>query len=357
MSLYLFLFAYICGIHFFTSKGKGNDIWVWIVSFIPLFFYGALRVHCGDYGIYEDYNNWIHSSNDIFGVIERMEPGYALLNSILSYRAIIVLTSLLGCISYIVFIKTFVTRQYWWFALAVFFLACDKTIYFIFASIRNAIAIDLLLIFISTLSFDKKRSSKSVIRLVVFTLISASFHLSALIFFPMAYLLYYPNKIGKKESIVWLIALFLLLLTPVDTIIERIPLLKVDVFERYDEYVEETHEAGLLARLGATVFACLVLLNSYRGDYSKNENGLSRLMLVYVYSYLLGSLNVRVSQYFIPFAIVYLACIFSRKRDYLSNVLIVYALLFIIYSSFIAGSLASPISSPLVNYKISFSLL
>ena len=352
MFYFLFLFTYICGIHYYTSKRSGNGIWVWIISFIPLFLYGALRINCGDYEIYENYNTWVHTSNDVFGVIERMEPGYALLNSFLSYRAIIVLFSLLGCISYAYFIKTYVQRQYWWFALVVYFLVCDKTMYFMFASIRNAIAIDLLLIYISTLSNDKKKGFKSIVRLIIFTLLSASFHTSSLLFYPIAYILYNPKTITRKESIIWYVVLALLLVIPVDLLLERIPLLQVDAFERYEDYVEETRDAGLLAKFGATIFAVLVLQNNVERKYSKTENSISRLMLVFVYSYLLGSLNVRVSHYFIPFAIVYLSCVYGRKKDFLTNALIIYALLFMFYSTFIAGTLGDPIRSPLVNYKI-----
>ena len=359
MAYYLFLFAYMVLVQYAFRNTKGKEVYKMIITFLPLFFYGAMRVSCGDYEIYEQYNSWVRTtSSNITDVIERMEPGYAYLNKLLPYRWIIVISTLLSCYAYGFFITKLVPQKYRWFSLFLFFIVADVTFYFAFSSIRNSIAISILLIYISHRLTNYRINSNIIKELVILTIVTSFasvFHASAAFFFPLTFLATLDKGFTNIEFAIWLTILVLFWIVPVDTIIDTNILVSNDYFSRYEDYVEVKQEAGFMAKIGATAFAILCLVNMRKNKNQGIELLMSRVMLFYVYSYMLGSLNMRISYYFIPFAIVYLTCIYiNRDRTIWARVLLYYAIVFLFYASFVAGNFASPVFSPFVIYKISW---
>ena len=360
MLYYLLLFAYMVFVQFISRNHKGNDVFLMVITFLPLFLFGALRVNCGDYEIYEQYNSWVRSSgNNIYDVIERMEPGYAMLNKFLPYRWIIILSSLLACYAYGVLFIKLVPKQYRWFGMILFFLVGDKTFYFLFSSIRNSIAISILMLYMTyriTKREIKHSWVKELIILVAATALAYSIHASALVFFPIAFLMTLNGKVTNTEHFVWLALLVLLWIVPVDTIIGTGFFSDYEYFERYDEYLERAHNTGMLAKMGATIFALLCLVD-IRNNSDRRDSVVSRLALIFVYSYLLGGLNIRTSQYYVIFIIVYLVGVYiDRNKTAWSMALLAFAIVFLFYSSFVAGTFGSAIYSPFVNYRISLSV-
>lgn len=344
-------------VQFSYRNSKGNEVVKMVITFLPLFLFGALRVGCGDYEIYESYNSWVRTtSGNINDVIERMEPGYTLLNKWLPYRWIIIITSFLTCYAYSVLFVRLVPQKYRWFGIVLFFLVADKTFYFMFSSIRNSISISVLLIFLSYRVAHRERNRsfiREILVLVVITAVAYLFHASALMFYPIAFFATVDKEMSKTELYAWIAALVFLWVIPVGEIIDNNWIIQTKYFSRYDDYVEETNEAGLMARIGSSILAILCLTYIHKYNKEGIECGISRLMLVFVYSYMLGSLNMRVSQYFIPFAIVFLSNICSnRKIGMLPVTLMSFAILFLIYSSFFAGTFADSTFSPFVQYKI-----
>lgn len=365
MIYYFILFAYMVLVQYSFRNTKGNDVWEMVLTFLPMFLFGALRVKCGDYEIYENYNYWIRHSSDyaIYDVIERMEPGYVYLNKLLSYRWIIILTSLLACFAYGVLFVKLIPKQYRWYGILLFFLVGDKTFYFMFSSIRNSIAISILMLYVMY-RITKREGNFSIINtikeLIVLTAVTALayiFHASAIIFFPITFIITLNNKITNTEISVWIFLLALLWIFPVDSIMGTGFFSSHEYFERYDEYFERVHNAGTLAKIGATIFAVLCLLDIKRNK-KRRDVVVSRLALLFVYSYLLGGLNLRACQYYISFIIIYLVAIFiDRKKHTRTALLLLFAIAFLLYSSFVAGTFGSAVYSPFISYKISLSVL
>lgn len=358
MTYYLVILVYMFLVQYLARNVKEKEVLIMALTFLPLFLYGAMRVNCGDYEIYEQYNNWIRESNtDITLVIERMEHGYAFLNKLLPYRWIIVLTSLLACYAYGVLFVKIIPQKFRWFCILLFFIEADKTFYFMFASIRNSIAMSILLLYLTyrICRIEKRYKMHSISELLFFSAITIGayyIHASAILFFPIAYFATTNKSFSDVEFLIWIFVLVFLWVIPVERLIEN-NIFQSDFFSRYDEYIEETRNAGVLARIGATIFALLCLFEIRDGNQLPKKMIISRLMLLYVYSYMLGSINMRVSYYFIPYAIVFLSLVFvNNHKNALTTLLLVYAFIFFFYSSFIAGSFASATHSPFVIYKI-----
>lgn len=343
----------------FSSRNiEGKEVTRMVLTFLPLFLFGALRVNCGDYEIYENYNGWVRSSGgNIYDVIERMEPGYAYLNKLLPYRWLIIVTSFFSCYAYGVLFVKLIPKQYRWFGIIVFFLVADKTFYFMFSSIRNSISIAILMIYVAyrVNNYGKERNRrKEIIKLVLATFVAYSFHASALIFFPIAFVATIDRKIGDIELYVWTALLIALWIIPVNQMIDNLFLFQTDYFSRYDDYIEVSQNAGTLARVGATIFAVLCLVFIHLSEKNDNMQYLFRLALIFAYSYMLGSLNIRISQYFMPFMICFIASVYMRKKESIwATSLLVFAIAFLFYSSFIAGTFGSIDQSPFVKYQIS----
>lgn len=361
MVYYIILFVYTVLVQYAFRNVKGKEKTYMFLTLLPLFLYGALRVSCGDYEIYEQYNGWVRSSgSQIFDVIERMEPGYAYLNKLFSYRWVIVICSLFSCYAYGYLIVKLVPQQYRWFYFFLFFIVGDKTFYFMFSSIRNSISISIFLIYLAYRINNQNRKQsiiKDLVSLVLITVFAGSFHASAYMFFPIAYLATVDRKISSIEIYIWLVVLGLLWIIPIDQLVNENWLVQTDYFSRYDEYVEDNRNAGVLAKVGATIFA-LLCLACIRFNAKEILNGpIARLALLFVYSYMLGSLNMRVSYYFIPFAIVHFTFVYAnRKKNAWMIALLLFSLAFLFYSSFVAGNFAGGLSSPFVAYKISIFL-
>ena len=356
MIYYLVLFAYMVLVQYEARHIKGKEEMRMFLTFLPLFLFGAIRVGCGDYEIYENYNNWVRTSyGQIYDVIERMEPGYAYLNLLLPYRWIIVLSSLLSCYAFACLFIKLVPQQYRWFSIFLFFIVGDKTFYFMFSSIRNSIAISILLIYLSY-RIDSKDKSRPLIKeialFLIVTFFAYLFHASALMFFPIAFVATINKKISSTEIFIWLAALVLLWIIPIDQLVDDNWVMGTEYFSRYEDYVEETSNAGFLAKLGATIFALLCLMNTHLYYREGRFATFSRLMLLFVYSFMLGSLNMRVSYYFVAFAIIYLTYVYANRKFKWSMPLIAFAIVFLLYSSFIAGALAIGPHSSFVSYKI-----
>ena len=103
MNIYLIVVVATLLIQFIPAKTERAQIWKIVLTFLPLFLFGALRVDFGyDYDSYEDaYYSYKSYGTDQFG---HSEIGYQWLNTLCpSFRFLIVIQSLLVCIAYAVF--------------------------------------------------------------------------------------------------------------------------------------------------------------------------------------------------------------------------------------------------------------
>lgn len=352
MKAYLILFIIMLSIQFWKVETQRSYLFRCFLTFFPLFLYGAFRTACGDYESYAVYFEGVHSGGDLFLMAnERMEWGFALLNYVLpSYRMVIVVTSLFVCLSFAYFFYKTVPSKYSWLAITFLFLSADKTFFFWFSGIRNAIAISILML---SVSFIRDRQ---YIMMALMAAVAVLFHLSAILFFPLAFIVARSKKMERTEFLIWLIVMIVLISTPATIFIEKLfPYVVDSQFERYETYLEEAHDAGILVTIGGVLMALPALFYLYRNkDLSKDDYTIGRLALMFMYSYFLGSLNIRTSQYFIPFVIPFIVTFFYRaKKKSIDMLYVVYCGIFLAYALFVVSM--NSVYSPFIMFRSLFN--
>lgn len=320
-------------------------------TFLPLFLFGSLRVDFGlDYQSYLNFYNQVHQYSDIFLINERMEWGYVMLNKLSpSFRFLIVFTSALTCASYYYLFYKTVPAKYTWLAIILLFLSGDMTIFFMFSGIRNAMAISIL---IFGISFIKDRN---LLYFIFITVFASLFHSSALIFLPLAFVVGRNTPLTKREYYIWLIALFCLLIFPLGRIVDIMSFINL-YSGKYDTYIQNAKELGdtrtLLIFFSVTFMTFLILRFMESEKMDKMDNSMTRLALLFVFSFILGSMNVRASQYFIPFFIVTSTNMYAKWKQIDSkNIYLIFILLFLGYSFFVVW-----LNSPWFSYKEYYSI-
>jgi EpsG family len=271
------------------------------VSLIPLFFYGAFRVDFGlDYVGYEDFFDGVKSIG--YASNERMEIGYFYLNKILpTFRSLLILQSILLCAAYYYLFKWYIPAKYSWLGFLLLFLSGPLTVFFMLSGIRNGIAISILIL---STNFTHKRK---IILFVIFVFIASLFHKSVLLMAPIIYFIANGTIIKRKNIIIWLSIMVFFLLSSQTFILDYIDMFITFYFDRYAVYVSFAKEHGTGAGILISVFSLgvstIILFLVKDKHFTAKENMILKLTLLFFLSYLLGPLNMRMSQYFASFFI------------------------------------------------------
>lgn len=314
-----------------------------ILSFLPLFLFGACRLDFGyDYAAYESVFADVSRRMEV----DRIEPGYLLLNKIMpSFRWLLIVTSMFTCCAYFYVFKRFVPQQFSWLGMVLLALSGDKTIFFMFSGIRNAISIAILLL--STELIIKRKLKWYIVMM----LIAGSFHRSAYIYFPIAYLLTGIKSFGNKEFWVWTICFLLLWLFSNTLIINVVETAIMSYFERYSTYMNNAIELGdnrgILVRIGVLLLFFPLIIFMKRNKLSDEWNTIFKLALFYTISHTLSGLDMRTSHHFIVFFILSTLYICKNSKNNIFKICYtLFVLAFICYAFFIVylGSPTFPYS-------------
>ena len=305
MTAYWIVFAIMFLLQFIKVNSSKEYLWRLIISFIPLFIFAAFRVNFGyDYETYQELFDVVQAHPGQYDDL-REEWGYLKLNELLpSFRALIIVTSAFTCSAYIFLFYKVIPANYAWLAVLLMFLAGDKSIFFMFSGIRNAIAISML---IFTLPLLEKRK---LLPYVLCMLLAAQFHKTAYIYFPMAYLVSSNKDITRREMIIWActFAFFFVfshmaIMGPVEAVVNSF-------FDdgRYESYIDLINEhgdnRGILERIAMIMTFIPALIFARSNSFSPQCNVIMRLGLMYIMSMAMGSLSMRALQYFVMFFIV-----------------------------------------------------
>lgn len=303
-----------------------------ILSFVPLFLFGALKVGGNDYYVYEDGYYEIKNLIDLSQANEHFEIGYVYLNKIMpSWRSLISLTSLCMCMAYGRLFYKFVPPNQTKLAFLLLFLSGNYTIYFVLSTIRNGLAVSLLI-----LSFTYIVERKWFPTLIL-AIIATSIHTSAMAAFPIAYFVARNGRMSRMEFYIWLIVAVLLIFMSSLGILEFIEPYINRYMDRYDSVIRELNNVSAtksyLTIIGGVGMAWGLFYYILNSDLSKMENSLFRLSLLFPYSYFLGILNTRVTQYYIFFYIIAISIIaLKSKKQIESKFLILLSIFFIGYA-------------------------
>lgn len=311
MFTYWSLFLIVMLIQFFPAKSQTQYSVRLFMSLLPLFLYGAFRVNFGlDYEAYETYFDEVKS----FGseANDRMEIGYMYLNMFLpSFRSLLIIQSALLCVTYYYLFKWYVPFRYSWLGFLLLFLNGPLTIFFMLSGIRNGIAISILIL--STRFIHQRK----IIPFAILTCLAYLFHNSVILIAPIAYFIANGNVITNKSIKVWLIVMLILAITSSTILLEYISVFIMTNFDRYTTYIEIAKEqeggVGILIAIfsiGASILFLSILKDK---QLTAKEMMLVKFTLLFFISFLLGPLNIRISQYFASFFVVGSLLIINKK--------------------------------------------
>lgn len=308
-----------------------------ILSMIPLFLFMALQDDYGiDYGGYEDYYYSVRNSSDFLNVNTHMEVGYAILNKyISSFRLLVILISFLYCFAVGSFLYKYVSPRNLWFAVVLFFLSGDKTIFFAMSAFRNVIAISIFLICIV---YNKNRR---LIYTCLLALFAYSFHSSAIVYIALAYLVGSYTPMSKTHTYVYMSILLIVAIASSTKLVTYLQPI-VNVMDQYEEQYNSLYnmvEAG--ATTGYMALFCGVAISSYllfilnTRLLTEEENQVMKLSLLYGIAFCLGPLNLRMSHYFIlPFIVAVTSIVDDWQGKYLNKLFVFFIIAVCSYNFF-----------------------
>ena len=353
MKIYLLVFIATLLIQLIPIRNDREYLRRVILTFIPMFLFGALRVDFGlDYGTYEDEFYRAQSYSNFDDISTHSEIGYIILEKIVpSWRLLLILTSALTCIAYANVFYKCIPPKYSWLAVCLLFLAGDKTIFFQFSGIRNAIAIAIMY-----LSFDLIRD-RTWFKMAMITIFAMSFHTSAVLVIPLVFLLCHGNDMSKREAVIWIAAMIVMQVISLNGVFDIVSKYVGIYMDRYSGYAEKIAGIGdsrsILIRGVTVIFISLIVWFMLTTKLSKEENVLCRIALLFIFAELFGALNYRMYQ-FLGFAFVCgSTIIFSKWQNsgcryaYFS-----FTLLYLGYSFFIVW-----LNRPDFPYQIYHSIL
>lgn len=306
-----------------------------ILTFLPLFVFGALRVNFGqDYLAYEaiflehhdvesfSYDQYAHS-----------EIGFQLLCYLVpSFRFLLVLNSFLLCLSLGCFIYRNVPRNYLWLAVILIFLNPEKNIYGSLVGMRNGFAVALFLL---SVVFIQRRQ---IMAFVIMTLLAMSMHTSAVVYMPIAYLVGRNTYLTKKEIVVWIVVMIIFAVMAQTTLLNLAAPFVHEYLDRYDSYMNNDGGGHVAVLLFSSSFLfgimILVLLGRHNRELTGNQRALYRLGLLYVFSNFWGPLTGRATFFYIMLFIATIIDLFKlRQRDsQLELGLLLFAIIVSLYS-------------------------
>ena len=303
-------------------------------TFLPLFLFGALRVNFGnDYLDYKLFFDTFHNQNGFhYDPTSRSEVGFQFLCYIMpSYRSVLILNAFLLCLALAIFIDKNIPRNYLWLTILLVFLNPEKNIYGNLVGIRNGLVVSGFILGCTLIQHRR------FFLFALLTVLLSTFHTAALLFMPLAYFVGRNTTIKRKEIVIWMGFFALLLSFSMSGLIDIVSPIISNYFERYETYLEmgAGRHRGLLLTAASLALATLIFLlyRKQEDPFTKEQNTLIRLGLLYVASAFLGSLAVRANYFYDMFFIGTVVVLYSNnKRKQIGMALAILAVMMSLYS-------------------------
>lgn len=311
--LITFVFMFLV---FYLNKDKILiDNYIYCFAFLILFVWGGLRFSCNDYETYENFYNAIENWGLTSGMEENdhMEQGWAIINQIIpSFRLVILCQTALICFSYAMVMKKYIQPYYSFLFILLIFLSGDKSLMFMFSAMRNSIPIC-----IGLLNIPLILNRKWIIAIIL-SVLASTVHTSAMVFLSVEVIIGFflmDTYMSKTEFRIWLVVMLLLVVLPIDRIVELISGLMSDSsLERYSHLVDAGQERSkILATFGSCLMSYGLLYYLHHHAMNAEELLIGRIGLLFSYSYLLGTLNARISQYYLVYFLISVIFILSNQ--------------------------------------------
>lgn len=220
------------------------------------------------------------------------------------------------------FIKKYVPQKWYW--LALFVLVFDPYNLLVHASmLRQALGMVFLLV-----GFDFLLQRKPIHYLIIVT-IACSFHSTAIVFFPLVFLMYLNVRFNKKMVLV-LAGIFLSVFVYIESISDvLLEFLTGSMSEYTKAYLGKTRELG---RGRAVMIKVLILMICMFQQKRFDKAGLLASKLFYIGYFFIPLSTIilmltRVGQYFLLFGIILIPITASVCK----NKIVLYAFLFLVF--------------------------
>jgi len=328
-------FAFFAGRYnklWFKRKYKYKDIWFTFLSLVVIVLVAGIRAdNVGtDAKYYKSFYLQFKSMNynifSMFNILDMNEPGYLFVNYILAKIGghHIVFFILMSLLTWFFFFKAFSEEKQILY-LVIFFMFCTGFFSFTLNGMRQAISAT---IFLYSLKFITNRN---LLKFLFFISLAACFHFSALLLFPLYFILPYIS--GKP--IVWLsltiISFFIIIvdLSFLDYIISNIPggyAAFLQYSELFPQHFKTTYSVGNIFELIIGLFTIYF--------YTKQKYLHPKYKYIFIFSFIYTILlNIfwsipillRFAAYFHLFQIYVLAIITKNyivKNNYLATYII-----------------------------------
>ncbi|WP_162200602.1 EpsG family protein [Mesobacillus campisalis] len=278
----------------------------YILSFGVLFLFLALRYDFGNdymsyYGVHEALNaGWqltLGNEEILYKYFNLLIPNFYVMVAILSFFYI--------CTLFLLIKSTLYIRQYWF---AVLILLINPYLFLVhLSSFRQTIALCFLVFAVHFLTKGKR------LFYFLFISIAVGFHQSALVMFPVYFLLN-QKKINAVKIVTIMGVVILLLITPLsDTLFKWI----LDFFPKgYSYYYEQGLQNSLRATLISSFYFFLIVLNINKLTGRELIYGKLALIatIISLLAYKASMIN-RIGMYFDIFLIVTIPLIFSKMKQ------------------------------------------
>jgi hypothetical protein len=314
MKIYWALFGTILLIQIFPLYSKKIGNIKLLLSFFLIFIYGAIRVDFGrDYKYYESLFYAIKVLYVNYSTLN-IEPGFYYLNLIIpSHRGLLILLSAFTAFTYYWLFKRYIPYNYHWLGFCLMALAGDKTLFFQLSGLRNAIALNIMAFSIKFIE-DRKLMIYGI-----FCLIAYSFHRSAILIMPVTYFLAKPEKFKLKDIIIWTSVILTLAIARESLLISFLSPIINNFFNKYQLYLDfamlQMYERSIFMYIFVFVISLFLFFVLNLDRLQKTEYVMFRLSLLYLIAILMGSVDIRTSQYFVPFFLVGTIMFVGHVRD------------------------------------------
>lgn len=330
-----------------------------LLSFIVIFVFLAIRVDFGnDYKMYEAYYNSLNHNyvtfHDLNNYDDHFEIGWRYLNKIFSivgfsFSGFIFTLSFFNCYVFYNFIKKFVPRNYYWFAVFIYVFNSDFLLIHL-SAIRQLTCI-LLVVRGFPLLF-----SRQYLKFAAIVLFSTLFHTSSIIALLLIPIYMVKWKYSRKLTFI-IVFLYFALFILSSAISQFLNFVVGIYFDRYSVYSDE--KAQVSTGLGFVItFVILIFLLISKKNMNIQDQ---KLVNITIFSLLLTvfainlSMVYRLNMFFIPFSMVTYPLMVAFTKDFFQKRFLILIIIFYYLYTFSGFFSSETFGEFYNNYRTIFS--
>lgn len=308
---------------FFAYCAKSKDKWFGLLfAFLVIWLFLSIRYDFGnDYMAYLEMHQEIEKGS--IGDFN-YELGWVFINKIIpNFFLLIVLLSSFNCLVYYNYIKSYVIHDYWWLAV---FMYCFNTNFMLIQSsaMRQTVAI---LIFIISFKYIINRNC---IAYMFCCVLAVFFHESALILFPIYWIVLIPYD--KRWYRLLIIVFFLTIYFVANSLQSFVAKIVLLIFQsKYEHFLVESSQVSILNAVLYAILLVIILEFTYNKKFE--IRAFAWISILALFTFPLSSIvpmTARLGYYFFPATMVtytYIARIMPLKMHYLFVFLLILVIL------------------------------